>query len=565
MASMALSSVKNPFQAIELGKPGSLAYRIFFTDNCSPAVLSPLNDIPLCTPHGGFSCICTTPVGSWVQYIIAHSEPAHPVRIAEHIEDPRSAGRNQDGTSRVRRAISSLPTSPRNRKNSIDSHSWRTANREDSIFQQYKKEKENRRNSNPSFYSSQPLLYSECVENRMCPLPPTYSPTVTDSRENSFDEMLSPTYDYSCSPFASCVAHSICPGGGFSVAPVPEVPVKKHTVPTHYSENARWNLGFFAQTSMLPPPQEDGQVSDGKLATTTIKADIRPLNVIDVSFHKTRRPGEVYGVKPLASLCTATDPSASKSSTTKMDSAQTTVQSGTTASTGPFGGTASDGSEVEWTVVVIALDDPMAELLEDGEDLEAHLPGTLVQVQAWLEAQRRSDDAWNDTCLSIDTHLASATAMICQTYDHWCVQTEGNPPHTPLPLVRDITQHWEEMTRDVSTATIPVSSPALESGILFDNAWFNRLPSFHRASSNHNLQAVDRGVKEGKNESQGAKGGEPVVKPKMTSTSSKQVAESSKRASQPKRKHARAPSRPGLGQLKRNLMHLLNSRRVQQL
>ena len=104
--------------------------------------------------------------------------------------------------------------------------------------------------------------------------------------------------------------------------------------PSHYKENAPWNICLFPQTSAA---SWQGRKS-------------APVEVVDIGAYARRAPGEANMVKPLGAFI------------------------------------AGKGAKecVSWKIIVIAMNDPMAERLDVAADLQQHLPGNLELIRESL-------------------------------------------------------------------------------------------------------------------------------------------------------------------------------------
>eukprot|EP00271_Cylindrocystis_brebissonii_P010084 TRINITY_DN26186_c0_g1_i1.p1 TRINITY_DN26186_c0_g1~~TRINITY_DN26186_c0_g1_i1.p1 ORF type:complete len:904 (-),score=81.09 TRINITY_DN26186_c0_g1_i1:492-3203(-) len=236
--------------------------------------------------------------------------------------------------------------------------------------------------------------------------------------------------------------------------------------PAHFTENAPWSLGFLSQTyiksaspvtSNKPTVPLEGNISAGT-------SELRPLQVVDVSQQKVRSVGEVYEVKPLASFCRH--------------------------------GTENAGKEdCQWTLVAMALDDPLAALLEDGADVQDQLKGTLEGVRRWLEGQESAANGGHDSgdgfSLAIESQLSKATYKICQSHEDWRIHFKAailcaGPVLLPSLDPVYLAKVWKEYTKHgsgeienlntrhsdvrVRSQSLPLSKLNVRDGIAFDPA-----------------------------------------------------------------------------------------------
>eukprot|EP00271_Cylindrocystis_brebissonii_P022230 TRINITY_DN8467_c0_g1_i1.p1 TRINITY_DN8467_c0_g1~~TRINITY_DN8467_c0_g1_i1.p1 ORF type:complete len:996 (+),score=99.66 TRINITY_DN8467_c0_g1_i1:449-2989(+) len=175
----------------------------------------------------------------------------------------------------------------------------------------------------------------------------------------------------------------------------------------------------------------------------------RPLDVVDIGFGRIRRPGEVYTVKPLASFC---------------------IQ--------------RTGNDSEyWVIVAIDFEDPMAAALEDGEDMEAILPGMMKLVQAWLLKEHQAAYNQKAVCqvLNSSLSLSVATAKIARCHLSWSTRFErlksgSNTPTCPWgpeEYVKRLSSDFSHLQLQhlPPSSRIPISCPRTEESILFDGTW----------------------------------------------------------------------------------------------
>ncbi|KAF5832414.1 inorganic pyrophosphatase [Dunaliella salina] len=84
------------------------------------------------------------------------------------------------------------------------------------------------------------------------------------------------------------------------------------------------------------------------------QGDKDPVDVMEIS-SKAHHQGDVYEVKPLGVYAVI------------------------------------DGGKLDWKVIAISLDDPLAELVNDAADIEMHLPGELEAIKIWLSKYKESE------------------------------------------------------------------------------------------------------------------------------------------------------------------------------
>ena len=113
--------------------------------------------------------------------------------------------------------------------------------------------------------------------------------------------------------------------------------------PTHFAENAFWNV------CMLPQTWADPAISNPEYGGLTY--DGRPVEVIEIG-SRTSHTGEVYEVKPLAAFATI-----------RLD--------------GPL-------VQLSWKVIAIRADDLGAFALDDVSHVARRMPGALEEIREWL-------------------------------------------------------------------------------------------------------------------------------------------------------------------------------------
>lgn len=106
-----------------------------------------------------------------------------------------------------------------------------------------------------------------------------------------------------------------------------------------------WNYGFFPQT------WEDPTVSHPELK---VKGDNDPVDVVEIG-SRTHEQGEVVRVKVLGVLAMI------------------------------------DDGELDWKVIAIAMDDPLADSLADIGDVESKMPGVISGIREWFRWYKTPD------------------------------------------------------------------------------------------------------------------------------------------------------------------------------
>jgi inorganic pyrophosphatase len=95
-----------------------------------------------------------------------------------------------------------------------------------------------------------------------------------------------------------------------------------------------------------------------------------------------------------------------------------------------------DDGELDWKVIAIAANDPMASELHDVADVEAKLPGTISGIREWFRWYKTPDGkplnafGFNDECLS----KAKAVEVINETHESWEALRAGKIPAGKLAL-----------------------------------------------------------------------------------------------------------------------------------
>lgn len=113
-----------------------------------------------------------------------------------------------------------------------------------------------------------------------------------------------------------------------------------------YPYNIKWNYG------MIPQTWEDPKHANTELGG--VMGDNDPLDVVEIS-SAALASGGVYKVKPLGVYAMI------------------------------------DDGELDWKVVAISVDDPMAAKLNDVEDIEREMPGELNKIMEWFRDYKIPD------------------------------------------------------------------------------------------------------------------------------------------------------------------------------
>eukprot|EP00271_Cylindrocystis_brebissonii_P010597 TRINITY_DN26857_c0_g1_i1.p1 TRINITY_DN26857_c0_g1~~TRINITY_DN26857_c0_g1_i1.p1 ORF type:complete len:572 (+),score=42.37 TRINITY_DN26857_c0_g1_i1:205-1920(+) len=430
-------TIQHPVNPVRIGKRGSLTYRVLFTDH-THCLLSPLHDIPLTTPLGGFSFVCTTPAGSWVRHTVARSEPSHPLSVE----------------AEAFAAVPPIAAPPRSSLGQAihvpDDSRWHPVpqspsedNFDEDVLINMAFPKDATRGFPASFSPSPPQ--ESFSRFRLLSPNPLRSP-YSDHSGGSGSTCSSPYLTRSRSTHAGNMSSSASVDAllGLSVADNSASPARSGTSPSphresspkpaHFKENSPWCIGFLPQTSTSHPgpPRTRSPPGRAKFSprarSRSDKAGPWPLQVVDLSHEKVRLPGDVYEVKPLALF------------------------------------TRVGGYQSASTLLVVATDDPLAASLEDGSSVQKHLPGTLQQIKAWLEDNSNLRSECSDFRFKIETQLAPATSEISRSHENWRSHFELAASRT-APVVppsvdpKTLTRVWETYTSGSSAHAIPLSGP----------------------------------------------------------------------------------------------------------
>eukprot|EP00271_Cylindrocystis_brebissonii_P012679 TRINITY_DN3167_c0_g1_i1.p1 TRINITY_DN3167_c0_g1~~TRINITY_DN3167_c0_g1_i1.p1 ORF type:complete len:700 (+),score=84.82 TRINITY_DN3167_c0_g1_i1:493-2592(+) len=459
-----------------IGTPGSPSYRVLFASDAS-SIISPWHDIPLISPRGGFSCVCTTPAGSWVKYCLA-DEPLDPLRV-----------QRESATPAVPRLSSSyLSSSPH-----TPSFYSPTSGSNTPTFL-----------SNPATREVSPS-YGTTASRPTSPLYPHHTGT------SPLSQCSDPRYSGSPrTPFSAFSASFSSDEGDRSHKDIVDLlALDVIGRPAHFTENASWHCGFLPQTSVMPsslfsesslrgvanqksplsplvshpsyqfprknPPSdscphrtvsapnldntnhhktsEELEIQKPRPPHPTIQIPTnedlpkrerlvgqnRPLDIMELGCFKERSPGEVFEVRPLATFVWK-----------------------------PRG-----GAEEPLAIVVMAMDNPIEPLLDDGDFFQALVPGVLEKMRVWLERQQRAnlediDGVSRASSIRVETSFKFTTAAMSTSHKMWQSQfkeaVQGTPPIS-LPSLDEnsLTCLWDTYTRGSSShlahVAIPLSKP----------------------------------------------------------------------------------------------------------
>ena len=125
----------------------------------------------------------------------------------------------------------------------------------------------------------------------------------------------------------------------------------KKGIPRLYPWPIYWNYGYVPQT-WENPYERDEEIS--KEFNADIKGDGDPLDVVEIG-SKTRELGEITLVKPLGALAMI------------------------------------DDGEVDWKLITIAANDPLAGQVDDLPDVDRLFPGMVDSIQTWFKLYKTPD------------------------------------------------------------------------------------------------------------------------------------------------------------------------------
>eukprot|EP00271_Cylindrocystis_brebissonii_P001276 TRINITY_DN11585_c0_g1_i1.p1 TRINITY_DN11585_c0_g1~~TRINITY_DN11585_c0_g1_i1.p1 ORF type:complete len:698 (-),score=102.83 TRINITY_DN11585_c0_g1_i1:654-2747(-) len=487
------ASLPSPFQRLSIGTPGSLSFRVLFVSPQN-SLLSPWHDIPLCSA-GGFSCVCTTPAGSWLRFQVAQDEPSDPLRV------DRVAGPVMTRSTSLRPATSSQgPPSPRSRDSSGPSRmkAMRVLSSGSvSDTDPHAPKTEEAASSTTGDVALRAAHFSEDTSWHLGFFPQTSCPVYQASQgssrntphasslnqnraaSNLGDSCLSaPNDTVENSNFVTAGMDK--PTGGRrknnvtfldvgtqnnSEAPAVRMSASEAraiTVATRKSavvvpsDASLPNEGLPSRGSGAEHPATNhiressgGGHTERPGALKVRSKKNRPLEAMEIGCQKGRSPGEVYEVRPLAVF--------------------SRVRSG-------------EQEREALAVVVVATDNPLAEVLDDGEDVEVVFPGMLKRMRDWLEKQQRVlgfeelRDGVSSSVILTDTSLHSTTGRVSKSHLVWQGQYELATLQTEpvvLPSLEEnlLTALWDAYTHGSSSylahVAIPFSNPLKSSSSAF--------------------------------------------------------------------------------------------------
>ncbi|CAL5379307.1 unnamed protein product [Camellia sinensis] len=175
----------------------------------------------------------------------------------------------------------------------------------------------------------------------------------------------------------------------------PYTPIKQDTKKgklRYYPYNINWNYGLFPQT--WEDPSFANSEVEGALG------DNDPVDVVEIG-QTHGKIGQIMKVKPLAALAML------------------------------------DEGELDWKIVAISLDDPRASLVNDIDDVEKHLPGTLTAIRNWFRDYKIPDGKPANK-FGLGNKAANkdyALKVITETNESWAKLVKRSVPPGELSLV----------------------------------------------------------------------------------------------------------------------------------
>lgn len=245
--------------------------------------------------------------------------------------------------------------------------------------------------------------------------------TVSEGQEDSFDYRLRFKDDLGAdiSPWHDIPLETMEVGIFNTVIEIPKMSRKKFEVATKEMNNAIaqdvkkgklreyhgpifWNYGMFPQT------WENPNVTN---PAVNCAGDNDPLDVVEIG-SRALACGTVEPVKPLGVLAMI------------------------------------DDGELDWKIIAISANDPMANKLQDVSDVERELPGTISGIREWFRWYK-TPDGKPLNCFGFEEQALSknkALEIISETHDWWKNLLTGSVEKGKLWLPEDeILLHNEEL------------------------------------------------------------------------------------------------------------------------
>jgi len=150
-----------------------------------------------------------------------------------------------------------------------------------------------------------------------------------------------------------------------------------------YPYNINWNYGMLPQT--WEDPGHKNEEAGG------VFGDNDPVDVVEIGSSRLQMGG-IYQVKPLGVFAMI------------------------------------DDGELDWKIIAINVEDPLADKLNDVEDVEREMPGELQKIKEWFRDYKIPDGkpankyGYNDECLNKEFTLG----VIRETHDFWKALKSGS-------------------------------------------------------------------------------------------------------------------------------------------
>ncbi|GJP67685.1 hypothetical protein CLOP_g24478 [Closterium sp. NIES-67] len=202
--------------------------------------------------------------------------------------------------------------------------------------------------------------------------------------------------------------------------------------PSHFRDNATWNLGLLPQTWQDPEEPVEGFAG--------MTGCGGPVEVIDVSGGLPAELGQVYTIKPLGVIPVVRE-----------------------------GGLA-------WVVVGIGTGDLLASLVNHVDDVYALLPGTMEAVMHWLAICDATEPGDRQALIATDDSFGTEKALevvaeahaAWQLFLHSNVQPEPWRPDLDVFSTHVLQACWRKYTDGQSTVALPVSCERREERLTGD-------------------------------------------------------------------------------------------------
>ncbi|KAK2586431.1 hypothetical protein KPH14_010711 [Odynerus spinipes] len=163
-----------------------------------------------------------------------------------------------------------------------------------------------------------------------------------------------------------------------------------------------WNYGA------LPQTWENPEVLD---EATGCKGDNDPIDVLEIGYRVAKR-GEVLKVKVLGTVALI------------------------------------DEGETDWKIIVIDVNDPLADQLNDISDIEKHFPGLLKATIEWFKIYKIPDEVHQHWQYLVKKD-SPTTGISCMN-----VTVDGSPYKVPVPTAEEVIEKAPEKTESQSVEPI---------------------------------------------------------------------------------------------------------------